>query len=68
MLSVWVYDKIEGDKTVTREFAKRPTVSTIKTIVAGVWKEFSNRGVPADLETNYSYYATVKALKVKKEQ
>lgn len=66
MLSVWVYARGEGDMTVKRYFDKRPSPQTIKTIVAGVWKELSNRGVPVDLDSNIKYYASVSTVKKEK--
>lgn len=66
MLSVWVYARGEGDMTVKRYFDKRPSPQTIKTIVAGVWKELSNRGVPVDLDSNINYYASVSTVKKEK--
>ena len=61
-LKVWVYDRILCDTWVSRYFAKRPSKQVVKTIIAGVWKEMSNRGVPADLNDNYKYYGTVSRL------
>jgi hypothetical protein len=66
VLSVWVYARGEGDMTVKRYFDKRPSPQTIKTIVAGVWKELSNRGVPVDLDSNIKYYASVSTVKKEK--